>query len=92
MDDNTRQRMNGVEAAGEMETKSSSHRASRGSSRVRRSTVSQSLGIVAELMVLAATAAGWPAGCPADAAAVLVSLAVAVSPPVLLMVWDGCAP
>jgi len=80
--------MNGLEKTGEMETKSSSHRASRGSSRVRRSTASQSLGIVAELAFL--VAAGWSTGCPADAlTAGLVSLAVAVSPPLILLLRDS---
>jgi hypothetical protein len=85
MDDKTGQRMNGVESADEMETKSSSHRASRGSSRVRRSTVSQSVSIVAELAFLAAATTSWSTGCPVDAAVGgLVSLALAVSPPLVL--------
>lgn len=84
MDDKTRRRMNGVEEVDEMETKSSSHRASRGSSRVRRSAATQSLGIVAELVFLAAATAGWSTGCPADVTvAGLVSLAI--SPPLLLL-------
>lgn len=85
MDDKTGLRINGVESAGEMETKSSSHRASRGSSRVRRSTVSQSVSIAAELAFLAAATASWSTGCPVDAAVGgLVSLALAVSPPLIL--------
>lgn len=85
MDDKTGLRINGVESAGEMETKSSSHRASRGSSRVRRSTVSQSVSIVAELAFLTAATTSWSTGCPVDAAVGgLVSLALAVSPPLVL--------
>ncbi|KAF0757493.1 lachesin-like [Aphis craccivora] len=85
MDDKTGLRINGVESAGEMETKSSSHRASRGSSRVRRSTVSQSVSIVAELAFLTAATTSWSTGCPVDAAVCgLVSLALAVSPPLVL--------
>lgn len=85
MDDKTGLRINGVESAGEMETKSSSHRASRGSSRVRRSMVSQSVSIVAELAFLTAATTSWSTGCPVDAAVGgLVSLALAVSPPLFL--------
>ncbi|CAH1721150.1 lachesin-like [Aphis gossypii] len=84
-DDKTGLRINGVESAGEMETKSSSHRASRGSSRVRRSTFSQSVSIVAELAFLTAATTSWSTGCPVDAAVGgLVSLALAVSPPLVL--------
>ncbi|KAL5242060.1 hypothetical protein ACI65C_009469 [Semiaphis heraclei] len=86
MDDKTGLRMNGVESTGEMETKSSSHRASRGSSRVRRSTISQSVSIAAELVFLSAATASWSTGCPVDAAiGGLVSLVLAVSPP--LIIW-----
>jgi len=77
--------MNGVESAGEMETKSSSHRASRGSSRVRRSTISQSVSIAAELAFLAAATTSWSTGCPVDIAiGGLISLVLVVLPPLIL--------
>lgn len=83
--------MNGIdEDIGEMETKSSSHRASRGSSRVRRSATGQSLAIAAALVLLASATAGWSTGCPADAVAGVASLTVAAAPPlVLLLACDG---
>ncbi|XP_015371702.1 PREDICTED: neurotrimin-like, partial [Diuraphis noxia] len=85
MDDKTGLRMNGVESADEMETKSSSHRASRGSSRVRRSTISQSVSIAAELAFLAAATASWSTGFPVDAAiGGLVSLMLVVSPSLIM--------
>ncbi|VVC24359.1 Immunoglobulin subtype,Immunoglobulin-like domain,Immunoglobulin-like fold,Immunoglobulin subtype [Cinara cedri] len=91
--DTTGRRMNGVEKFDEIETQSSSHRASRGSSRARRSTVSQSVGIAAELVLLAAVTAGWSTGCAVDAVVGLVSLALAACPPLFLLAWrDGDVP
>lgn len=85
--DKTGNKINGIE----METKSSSHRASRGSSWTRGSAAAgQWPGIVAELLVLAA---GWSAGGPAHAVAGPASpsaLAAVLPPAAVLLLW-ACA-
>lgn len=77
---------------GEMETKSSSHRASRGSSLAGRLPVSHSVGIAAELVLLGAVTACLSTGCHADTVAGLLSLALAACPPLILIVWRNGAP
>lgn len=89
-DDKTGQRINGV-MVDEMETKSSSHRASHGSSRIRGAAGSQWLVIGAELALLAAVTAGWSTGRPADAVAGVVSLALVASPSLFLLLWACCS-